>query len=209
VGWFPLGPRDPYFPGYHSSQGYFTRVNNTNTTINNTTINNYYNDSRNSNNTITNVKYVNQNVRNAVTAVPQNTFASGRPVAQNARAVPAAQLASAHYAVAPAIAPQQASVLGPKGGTAASAPRPPATAFSRPVVAPKCASPQFFGAHRRHEQSAARSAENWRRATRRASGEFFSWVARNAERSAAAGRYSAAVGKQSPQRASKQRQREA
>jgi hypothetical protein len=135
VGWFPLGPRDPYFPGYHSSQGYFTRVNNTNTTINNTTINNYYNDSRNSNNTITNVKYVNQNVRNAVTAVPQNTFASGRPVAQNARAVPAAQLASAHYAVAPAIAPQPASVLGPKAGAAASAPRPPATAFSRPVVA--------------------------------------------------------------------------
>ncbi len=135
VGWFPLGPRDPYFPGYHSSQGYFTRVNNTNTTINNTTINNYYNDSRNSNNTITNVKYVNQNVRNAVTAVPQNTFASGRPVAQNARAVPASQLASAHFVTVPAIAPQQASVLGPKGGTAASAPRPPAAAFSRPVVA--------------------------------------------------------------------------
>src|SRR5579864_4962801 len=135
VGWFPLGPRDPYIPGYNTSQGYFTRVNNTNTTINNTTINNYYNDSRNSNNTITNVKYVNQNVRNAVTAVPQNTFANGRPVAQNARAVPASQVASAHFAMAPAIAPQQASVLGPKGGTAVSAPRPPAAAFSRPVVA--------------------------------------------------------------------------
>src|SRR6266478_3053611 len=77
VGWFPLGPRDPYIPGYNTSQGYFNRVNNTNTTINNTTITNYYNDSRNSNNTITNVKYVNQNVPNAVIAVPQNTFANG------------------------------------------------------------------------------------------------------------------------------------
>ena len=42
VGWFPLGPREPYFPSYQVSQGYFTRVNNTNTVINNTTINNYY-----------------------------------------------------------------------------------------------------------------------------------------------------------------------
>src|SRR5712691_836981 len=38
VGWFPLGPREPYFPSYRVSQGYFTRVNNTNTVINNTTI---------------------------------------------------------------------------------------------------------------------------------------------------------------------------
>ena len=136
VGWFPLGPRDPYIPGYNTSQGYFTRVNNTNTTINNTTINNYYNDSRNSNNTtITNVKYVNQNVQNAVMAVPQNTFANGRPVAQSARVVPAAQLASAHFAASPAIAPQQASVLGPRAGTSSSASRPPASAFNRPVVA--------------------------------------------------------------------------
>jgi hypothetical protein len=135
VGWFPLGPRDPYIPSYNTSQGYFTRVNNTNTVINNTTINNYYNDSRNSNNTISNVKYVNQNVPNAVTAVPQNTFANGRSVAQSAHAVPAAQLAAAHFAVAPAIAPQQASVLGSRAGTAASAPRPPVSAFSRPVVA--------------------------------------------------------------------------
>ena len=135
VGWFPLGPRDPYIPGYNTSQGYFNRVNNTNTTINNTNITNYYNDSRNSNNTITNVKYVNQNVPNAVIAVPQNTFANGRSVAQSARPVPASQLATAHFAAAAGIAPQQASVLGSRASTATSAPRPPASAFSRPVVA--------------------------------------------------------------------------
>ena len=135
VGWFPLGPRDPYIPGYNTSQGYFNRVNNTNTTISNTTINNYYNGSRNPNNAINNVRYTNQNVRNAVMAVPQNAFANGRPVSQSARIVPASQLAAAHFAAAPAIAPQQVSVLGPRAGSAASAPRPPAAAFSRPVVA--------------------------------------------------------------------------
>jgi hypothetical protein len=135
IGWFPLGPREPYIPANRVSSGYFTRVNNTNTVINNTTINNYYNDSRNSNNTITSVKYVNQTVRNAVVAVPQSTFANGRPVAQSARAVPAAQLASVRFVAVPAIAPQHASVLGPKAGMAARAPRPPAAVFSRPVIA--------------------------------------------------------------------------
>jgi hypothetical protein len=136
VGWFPLGPREPYFPSYQVSQGYFTRVNNTNTVINNTTINNYYDYSRNSNNTaITNIQYVNRNVQNGVTAVPQNTFASGRRVTQEARAVPAAQLASVQVVAAPAIAPQRESVLGSRADTANRAARPPAEVLSRPVVA--------------------------------------------------------------------------
>ncbi len=136
VGWFPLGPREPYFPSYQASRGYFTRVNNTNTVINNTTINNYYDYSSNSNNTaITNIKYVNQNVRNGVTAVPQDTFARGRRVAQDARAVPAAQLASAQVFGAPKIAPQRDSVLGARADTASRAARPPANVLSRPVVA--------------------------------------------------------------------------
>jgi hypothetical protein len=136
VGWFPLGPREPYFPSYQVSQGYFTRVNNTNTVINNTTINNYYDYSRNSNNTaISNIQYVNRNVQNGVTAVPQNTFASGRRVTQDARAVPSAQLASVQVVAAPAIAPQRESVLGSRADTASRAARPPAEVLSRPVVA--------------------------------------------------------------------------
>ena len=132
VGWFPLGPREPYYPSYQVSQGYFTRVNNTNTVINNTTINNYYS-RRDSNNA--GITYVNQRIQNGVTAVPQNTFASGRRVNQYARAVPAAQLASIQVAAAPAIAPQRASVLGPGGDTSSRAARPPANVLSRPVVA--------------------------------------------------------------------------
>ena len=132
VGWFPLGPREPYFPSYQASQGYFTRVNNTNTVINNTTINNYYN-SRNGNNT--GIDYVNRRVQNAVTAVPQNSFASGRRVTQDARFVPAAQLAAVQVVAAPPIAPQRDSVLGAQANTASRAARPPAAVLSRPVVA--------------------------------------------------------------------------
>ena len=136
VGWFPLGPREPYFPSYQVSQGYFTRVNNTNTVINNTTINNYYDYSRRSSNTaITNIKYVNQNVRNGVTAVPQDSFARGRRVTQDARTVTAAQLSSAQVFGAPTIAPQRESVLSARADTASRAARPPANVLSRPVVA--------------------------------------------------------------------------
>jgi hypothetical protein len=132
VGWFPLGPREPYYPSYEASQGYFRRVNSTNTVINNTAINNYYN-SRNSNSAA--ITYANQRVQNGVTAVPQNTFASGRRVNQYARAVPAAQLLSVRVVAAPAIAPQRVSVLGPGADTTFRAARPPANVLSRPVVA--------------------------------------------------------------------------
>ena len=134
VGWFPLGPREPYFPSYQASRGYFTRVNNTNTVINNVTINNYYDSSRN-NTAITNIQYVNRNVRNSVTAVPQDTFAKGRRVTQDARPVPAAQLGSVQVFGAPSIAPQRESVLGARADTASRAARPPANVLSRPVVA--------------------------------------------------------------------------
>jgi len=121
VGWFPLGPREPYFPAYNVSSGYFGRVNSTNTVINNTVINNYYNDSRRPNNTaLANIRYANQSVPNAVMAVPQDRFASGQRVTQSSRVVSAAQLGSVRVAVAPEIAPQRVSVLGPR---AAEAPR--------------------------------------------------------------------------------------
>ncbi len=134
IGWFPLGPREPYFPSYQASRGYFTRVNNTNTVINNTTINNYYDSNRN-NAPITNIRYMNRNVQNGVTAVPQDTFAKGRRGTQDARPVPAAQLGSVQVFGAPSIAPQRESVLGAKADTASYAARPPANVLSRPVVA--------------------------------------------------------------------------
>src|SRR6185437_16172944 len=73
VGWFPLGPREVYVPSYRVSRGYVDRVNVSNTTVNTTTITNVYNTTIVKNTTnITNVTYVNRNVQNAVTAVPQH-----------------------------------------------------------------------------------------------------------------------------------------
>jgi hypothetical protein len=136
IGWFPLGPREPYFPSYQASQGYFQRVNTANTVINNTTINNYYASSRNFDSApIANIRYANQSVPNGVTAVPQQSFARGQRVTQEARAVPAAQLTSAQVFASPSIAPQRESVLGSRADTASRAQRPPANAASRPVVA--------------------------------------------------------------------------
>ncbi len=136
VGWFPLGPREPYIPPYRVSSRYFGRVNTSNTVINNVTINNYYNESRASNNTtFNNIRYVNRSVPNAVTAVPQDRFANGRRVAESARAVTGAQLSAARFVAAPPIAPQRASVLGPRAAEASRAARPPAAVMNRSVVA--------------------------------------------------------------------------
>src|SRR4029077_19898077 len=43
VGWFPLGPREVYVPGYRVSPDYVTRVNVSNTNVSRTTITNVYN----------------------------------------------------------------------------------------------------------------------------------------------------------------------
>ena len=136
VGWFPLGPREPYFPSYQASQGYFTRVNNTNTVINNTTINNYYDYSRNPTNT---ADY--QHQLREPECSERRDGGSARHLRQrprwdqDARTVPPAQLSSTQVFGAPAIAPQRESVLGARADTASRAARPPANVLSRPVVA--------------------------------------------------------------------------
>jgi hypothetical protein len=107
-------------------------VNSSNTVINSVTINNYYG-SRNSNNT--NIRYANRDVRNGVTAVPQESFGRGRRVNQDFRALPASQLSSARVFSAPTVAPQRESLLGSRADTAGRAARPRATVLSRPVVA--------------------------------------------------------------------------
>jgi hypothetical protein len=83
VGWFPLGPREPYIPAYRVSNTYINRVNVTHVT-NVTNITN-----------VTNVTYVNQRVPGAVTAVSRADFAASRPVARSAVHVPPSAVASA------------------------------------------------------------------------------------------------------------------
>ncbi|MGH9593147.1 MAG: DUF6600 domain-containing protein, partial [Bryobacteraceae bacterium] len=136
VGWFALGPREPFFPAYRVSSGYFTNVNVSNTVINRTVVNNYYNTTYINNRTnITNVTYANQRVRGAVVAVNQTQFASGQSMGRVARVIPATQVQRIGVMAAPAIAPQRVSVLGVHAATASNAPRPPANIVARQVVA--------------------------------------------------------------------------
>lgn len=139
VGWFPLGPREVFVPSYPVSRTYINNVNVSNTTVNQTVINNYYNTTVvnnhnvNVNNNVTNVKYVNQSVPGAVTATSGQNFSTAQPVARNMVAVNQNQVASAPVvAAAPAVAPPKQAVLG---SGAATSVHPPAALQNRAVVA--------------------------------------------------------------------------
>jgi hypothetical protein len=140
VGWFPLGPREVYMPGYGASRGYVNRVNVSNTTINNTTITNVYNNqvtNINSGNTTnsTEIRYVNRTVPGGVTAVPQSAFAGAQPVARAAVTMNAQQIASAPITSRAEVAPTRSSVLAASAPNGARVAQPPAAVATRSVVA--------------------------------------------------------------------------
>jgi hypothetical protein len=129
VGWFPLGPREVYVPGYRVSPGYVRNVNITNTTIvNNTYITNVYE------NRVTNITYVNQRRPGAVVSVSRDVFVSGRSIAGRTERIPPAELARfTGQGAGPAIPPSRESVLGHRPDM--NVRRPPAAFMNRPVVA--------------------------------------------------------------------------
>jgi hypothetical protein len=141
VGWVPLGPGEVYAPTYQVSQNYFRTVNTSSTTIVNTVnITNVYNNvyvNKSVANVTVNRKFVNMAAPNAVTAMPQTAFASGRPVKQAGIAVPknqVAQVQPASMTLAPPVAPvKQALAPAAAGGRVAA--RPPAKAINMAVVA--------------------------------------------------------------------------
>jgi len=145
VGWVPLGPGEVYAPSYQMSQNYFRTVNVSNTTVVNTVnITNVYNNvyvNKNVTNVTVNQHFANMAAPNAVVAMPQNAFASGRPVKQGGISVPQAQVAqvTAHMAVAPSVAPARQALAPTAGGR--PAPQPPARAVSVQVVAKKAPPP--------------------------------------------------------------------
>ena len=119
------------------SRGYFENVNRSNTVINNTVINNYYN-----NTNVTNVVYANQQVNGAIVAMPAAAFAQSQQVSRSAVRVTRDMVASAPVTSVPSIAPTHQSVRGASvaGG------KPPSRAFERPAVArtaPPAARPGF------------------------------------------------------------------
>ena len=126
VAWFPLGPREVYRPAYRVSRNYFENVNRSNTVINTTVINNYYDNRK-----VTNVVYANRHVAGAVVAVPTSAFVQSQPVSRAAVHVSRESLVRAPVAAAALVAPTQTSVHG----TGARTDKPPSRVFDRPVVA--------------------------------------------------------------------------
>jgi Family of unknown function (DUF6600) len=138
VAWFPLGWGEPYVPSYHVSRNYFQQVNVTNTRITNitTVTNNYYVTNNNTtivNNNVHNIRYVNQNVTGAVTAVPTRAMTNSDPVARAAVAVPASELRTAAVVNTAAVAPARTSLLGTRSGAPTALP-PSRVMAARPVV---------------------------------------------------------------------------
>jgi hypothetical protein len=113
VGWFPLGPREPWIPAWGASRGYVNNVN-----VMHVTNINVVN--------VTNVTYVN---RQNVTVVSQADFAAARPVAAAQIRLSPAQIQSAQVlGTAPQVVPARASV-------AIGASRPAPQVSARAVVA--------------------------------------------------------------------------
>ena len=126
VAWFPLAPREVYRPSYAVSRGYFENINRSNTVINTTVINNYYN-----NTNVTNIMYANRQVPGAVVAVPTTAFVQSQPVSGRRCACTAGNGGQRAGGRCAAVAPTEKSVRG----AAAQGDKPPARVFERPVVA--------------------------------------------------------------------------
>jgi hypothetical protein len=128
VGWFPLGPRDVYVPGYHASAAYVRNINMTNTRfVNSADIGHAYEGRGN-------FQYANGAVPGAVTAVPRNVFTSAQPVGAHRVVLPRQGIVGVRpTTAAPAIVPVRQSVLGANAGRAVRA--PPRALIDRPIVA--------------------------------------------------------------------------
>lgn len=120
VGWFPLGPHEPYVAPYRTDR---TREHNID---------------------VEHFTYVNRNVPGALTVVSSDAFIRGQPTSQAALRVQGNAFAQAPVrgAVVPLV-PQKESVLGGFAVARGSAvARPPQSVMTRPVVARLTPAPQ-------------------------------------------------------------------
>jgi hypothetical protein len=103
VGWFPLGPREPFFPWYHHSPSYLNVVNITN--IRNVTNIQEIINVRD----INNVHYAYRTI--ATTAVPPRVLSAGEPVGRHAVRINSLQLARAPVIPHPPVNPTRQAAL--------------------------------------------------------------------------------------------------
>ena len=125
VGWFPLGFREPFFPGFRCSRGFINNINIRNTSIRNV---NVFNSSHNN----FNYAYA-HNVR-AVTATSRNGFVSGQAVNRGAAHMTEASLRGAQVSNRTSFTPTRQSSLGAANMSAHVA-TPPASVQNRSVMA--------------------------------------------------------------------------
>lgn len=104
AGWFPLGPREPYYPWYHSGGAYLRQVNITN--VRNVTNINTFVNVRN----VSDIRYVNQRI--ATTVVRREAFASGAQVRTAMVRMNAQQIAQARVAPHPMVNPSGDATFG-------------------------------------------------------------------------------------------------
>src|SRR5437879_583888 len=124
VAWFPLGPEEPYVPGYHVSNTYIRNVNVTNVNVTNINVTNV---------NVTNINYRNRNAPGAVTVVTQPTFLDSRPVGRRVLVVPRERLDKAAVVGGAArVTPSRQSILGQPAIVAVR--RPPEAVTRRTVV---------------------------------------------------------------------------
>jgi hypothetical protein len=115
IGWFPLGPREPYIPYYRTGIQYRERINVA--TVSAVTT------------------YRNRSVPGAVTAVSSSAFRDGAPVERSAMHLSESQVAGARVlGSGPSIAPTRASLVGSRDADRPSA-APPSRLATRSVVA--------------------------------------------------------------------------
>jgi hypothetical protein len=121
IGWFPLGPREAYYPSYQASTGYVQRINAGHTA--NINIAAY-----NPNQTV----YVNRSVPQGVTFVPRDVFLQSRPAGGAVLSISAAEMTRAPLLGMNAkIAPQRESIVAQPTSARAVPQPPPAMMSSR------------------------------------------------------------------------------
>ncbi len=127
VGWFPLGPRDVFVPGYHASARYAQYINITNTRmVRVNDVNTAYNGHANEN-------FMYAHNAEAVTVVSKETFVGARSVEKEAVRVTPEQIEEAHATGSATLGPTRGSY---DSSSAKIAEAKPAVPFSeRRVVA--------------------------------------------------------------------------